>query len=99
MANRRMKVFQDVTVLGRGFDVDNELLTRTIRATFDPRNTPLPVTWPCRVATGLDVTGCVGTPDLAPIVRPNPAGRAVLAFAKSNGADRREAEGGFLEIG
>jgi len=46
MANSRMKDFYDVAVLGRDFDFDGELLTRAIRATFERRKTPLPVSLP-----------------------------------------------------
>ncbi len=46
MANSRMKDFYDVAVLGRIFDFDGTLLARAIRATFERRKTPLPVTVP-----------------------------------------------------
>jgi len=46
MANSRMKDFYDLAVIARDFDFDGELLVRAIRATFDRRKTPLPITTP-----------------------------------------------------
>lgn len=46
MANSRMKDFYDIAILARDYDFDGDLLARAIRATFDRRQTPLPVTQP-----------------------------------------------------
>jgi len=46
LANSRMKDFYDLFVLARGFAFDGALLVRAIRATFERRNTPLPVELP-----------------------------------------------------
>jgi nucleotidyltransferase AbiEii toxin of type IV toxin-antitoxin system len=46
MANSRMKDFYDIAMLARAFNFDAELLVRAIRATFERRKTPLPVTTP-----------------------------------------------------
>ncbi len=46
MVNSRMKDFYDLAVLARDFDFESELLTCAIRATFDRRKTPLPMTPP-----------------------------------------------------
>lgn len=46
MANSRMKDFYDIAVLARDFDFDGDLLTRAVRATFERRKTPLPVSLP-----------------------------------------------------
>jgi predicted nucleotidyltransferase component of viral defense system len=46
LANSRMKDFYDVAVLARDFAFDGDLLARAIRATFERRKTPLPVTVP-----------------------------------------------------
>lgn len=43
MANSRMKDFYDLVVLSRMFDFDGEVLVSAIRATFQRRETPLPV--------------------------------------------------------
>jgi predicted nucleotidyltransferase component of viral defense system len=46
MANSRMKDFYDIAVLARDFDFDGDLLSRAVRATFERRKTPLPVSLP-----------------------------------------------------
>lgn len=46
LANSRMKDVYDVAVLARDFDFEGDLLTRAIRATFERRKTPLPITVP-----------------------------------------------------
>lgn len=44
--NTRMKDFYDLVVLADEFEYDGPLLSRAIRATFDRRNTPIPVQVP-----------------------------------------------------
>lgn len=46
ISNSRMKDFFDVALLARVFDFDGELLSRAIRATFERRGTPAPLTTP-----------------------------------------------------
>ncbi|MBF0244079.1 MAG: nucleotidyl transferase AbiEii/AbiGii toxin family protein [Planctomycetes bacterium] len=46
MANSRMKDFYDLVIIARIFDFDGEVLVRAIRATFDRRQTPIPVELP-----------------------------------------------------
>jgi predicted nucleotidyltransferase component of viral defense system len=46
ITNSRMKDFYDVALLAKDFDFDGALLVRAIRATFERRGTPLPLTTP-----------------------------------------------------
>lgn len=46
LANSRMKDFHDLAVLSRLFAFDGALLVRAIRATFERRGTPLPISTP-----------------------------------------------------
>ena len=46
LANSRMKDFYDLAVIARRTDLDGKTLTEAIAATFDRRNSPLPVVRP-----------------------------------------------------
>jgi predicted nucleotidyltransferase component of viral defense system len=50
--NSRMKDFYDIACLARDFGFDGELLARALRATFECRGTPLPLTAPVGLTDG-----------------------------------------------
>ena len=51
MGNSRMKDFYDVWALARGFDFDGATLSKSFKATFERRRTPLPAEAPLALST------------------------------------------------